>query len=132
MKKIFKAIFVICAIVLINSCGTAKKSMPSSYVADGTGVSSVSQDKAYDKALNNALSKISRKYNSVVNVEEIQQYINSEYTGGNGKETLNFKQKTTMTSSAEMHGIKVDAKYSKHRGEYVCTVFVTIPAGNIE
>jgi hypothetical protein len=135
MKKIFTILSIAFAIVLINSCGTAEKAVTNepSYVADGRG-ESIDRDQAYDTAYHNAVTKITNKFNIVVNENSVQTYSNEQRSRGRATEKITNDRRTTTHSEADIYDVVVLKERMKRnpRGLWVCEIVIGVASENIE
>lgn len=134
MKKII--IFIAAAflaIAMVDSCGISKKVSSHAVSETGTGYA-MTQDLAYDKAVSNALAKISKKNSTTVNTQDTQKYVSSEKLKSGTDESLSYESTKTTKSEAIINHFDVDSEYRwlPRKGQWECKVTVSTRSDNIE
>lgn len=133
MKKIFIFIVIAVSAIMLNSCGSAKNFSANNFVEEGTGVSR-EKDIAFDKAVNNALIKITNEYSSVVNANERRIYASSNNGNSKDAETFNYESDASNKSAAKIDKYEIKKRkyvYNKFKNLWTCSVTVSVPIKNV-
>ncbi len=132
MKKLFTLIFVIMTVVAVSGCGSSSKIANDPYAGQGHG-ESFSKDIAREKAYNEAVGEITRKYNREVTESSQRVYDSSDKTKGKTSETLNYKSVLNERSEARLGDIVIKKENTYRVGKkWLSDMIVVISPDNIE
>ena len=134
MKKIFIVIVFAVFAVMANSCGIARnRSITGAYVDYGEG-ESMDRGIARDKAISDALFKISNSYSVSVDGDTRRMYVSKESNRGRGSETNVYEQNSKTRTNSNINDYKViysrcyRKPFSRH---YRCRVKVSVDFENV-
>ena len=136
MKHIMKRFTVIITLAItaiaICGCGTSFKLANDPYAGHGHG-ESFSKNIAREKAYNEAVAEIARKYNVEVVESTGRCYESDDRTKGRTEETLAYKSVVSERSEARLGDVVIRKEKTVKMGKrWISDMIVAIDADNIE
>ena len=120
------------AVIALAACGTPSNIANDPYQGEGEG-RSFYKNIAYNKAYDNAVADIAKKFNRDVDDSTAQLYSSEERGRGKAKEALTYSDRLVETSQASLGDIVVVKKrFKKNGSEWVCNVVVKVSPDNIQ
>lgn len=132
MKKLFTIIFIVMAVIVINGCGSSSKFANDPFVGQGHG-EAITKNVAREKAYNEAVAEISRKYNVEVNENSQRMYSSNDRTKGKTSEALDYKSVVNTRTQARLGDVVIKRERTRRFGKkWFSDMTVVISPDNIE
>ena len=133
MKNYHFVLFAVTALLTFGGCGHSSKIANAPYSGEGYGESIISKDVAREKAYNNAVAEITRKYNIEITEESQQLYSSNDSTKGDSHEQLSFNNSTKAKSEARLNDVVIKNERIRKMGKkWTCQIRVELSPTNVK
>ena len=132
MKQFFKILIIAFSMIVAASCGVASKYSNDPFKGEGYA-ESMNENIAKEKAYQNAVAEVTRKYNVHMTERAHQTYASNETGKGKMNESVNYNSSFKSHSDATLTDVKVVKETTKKVGGlFRIRIVVAVEPENIE